>query len=107
MQCNVMHTDGVRRRIKRRRFHAEPHDGQEVAFPHGLFKAGILRLYAAACKRAFRQRKAIKVGIKAIPPVCQRRFQRSQVCHFIRRQSGNLRQAVREHLRAEFLIERG
>ena len=78
-----------------------------MAFPHGLLKSGILHLHAASGNRVFRQWQQIEIGVEAVRRAVKRRFQRGQVRRLIRRQYGNIRQAVREHLRAELLIERG
>ena len=107
VQSDIVDADGMRCGVEGRRFHAEAHDGHKMAFPHGLLKACILRLHAAAGNGILRQGQQVEIRVKGVRSVCQRRFQRGQVRRLVRRQYGNLRQAVREHLRAELLIERG
>ena len=107
VQSDIVDADGMRCGVEGRRFHAEAHDGHKMAFPHGLLKACILCLHAASGNRVFRQWQQIEIGVKSVCRAGKRRFQRGQVRRLVRRQYGNLRQAVREHLRAELLIERG
>lgn len=107
VQSDIVDADGMRCGVEGRRFHAEAHDGHKMAFPHGLLKACILRLHAGcrewhppagAAGRDKGQRRPVclpaplpaRTGTPSRPPSVR-----------------EPPQAVREHLRAELLIERG
>ena len=107
MQGDIVYADGMRRRVKRRRLHAEAHNGHQMVVMDCLCETAILCLDAAAGNRILRQWQQIETGVKAVRPVRKRRFERREIRRLIRGQSRNLWQAVGKHPRAELLVERG